>query len=289
MHLYGLYENKLYFSDSQGLAYIDISSSSPTRIAWIDFPKLNDYFAYKIGGGVILNDKLYFNYRLNWNNDEKNDGLLCLSLSATSMDQAVQLDSSISRWIFDKHDNTFICLITGKDKYYQHICKYDASTNTKTLLIEDVGMYFRYLDDNGIILYSPLNEFKVNMYNLKTKQDKTIIPNTSVGNKHGNPICSIEYFDNDFYYINQDKIVKHNNGKNDVIFTIPEYFGRFTFKHIDENTIVINHYDNPPQYIVNGELKNELPDNYMISVKISDDLTVKYAQNEIYGFRWSFN
>ena len=292
--IFGLHQNKLYFSDSKGLAYIDTSASVPERISWIDYPAGHEYLDPYINAGVASGDKLYFSYFLGWDSGKgPNDGLLSLNLSDKSFAETVQIDSMVTSWNYNEKDDSILCLsLTGRTSdgvQNKSLYSLNCSTQAKTPVLNDINR-FRYYENGSIMYCRDDDKNEVRMYNLETKSDESLFTYSISDSLRAGSFCSAEIFDDEVYYLKDNSIIMLNGGKNDVFYAFPESSAPPVgqFYHVNKDIILVDPMTNP-RYLAGGELLTSLPDSLMSAFSSTSGNVVKVNPAEINGWHWRWD
>ena len=270
-HILGIYNNRLYYSDDEELAYIELNNKSYNKINCISFKNARDEYLTgypdfeisSVGQGFILNKNVYFTdgatpssnlYKIDINETD-------LKNSVTVIDDAI----SFGKWNIDLK-NEFVYYAKYNENYSIDIYKYNINTNKKEKIIEKLDS-FEF--NNSYILYVKENENnKLYLYNIKDKSNKLICETF----RYSPTVSRALFYNDDIYYINQTRLIKYNSGSNNIVYSedTEEMYG---INAIDKNIIEIIYLSGKTKYLVDGKITNEQPS---ISVLMKNEQLKKF-------------
>jgi len=270
--LAGHHDNRLYFHDYYGLAYIDFNEKNTSRVSWIDY-KDPDGRGTKIGRGELIGTTLYFSYNSFPAETEKEEGLRTMELSDTSFNDSKLLISNVQfDWMSDKNDQSLI-YSEGFAVHGSELYQYNLSNGEITAIYENVKSFQTYKDGHILYLTDPLFSGKLFLYDINTKNSQLIFDKAK-STYTGSLYAFADYRNGDVYYKDGDDIVKYNNGNRDVIYTYSashggEYFYGFTF--IRNDTIELILQLAPKRYLIDETtIVDTIPEDRKFCVNMID-------------------
>ena len=154
----GIYENKLYFTNDDGIYYIDLAQSPFIKNEWIKYREFDvEHEAMPEDGGsfvskekehifdpYMVDGEIYFNF------SSSEYGLQKISINSKSLDDSVKVvDDCFGNYVIDT--NNKILYYLKRNVPYDNLYRYDLQTNTEELMFEKVeGFRFK---DNKILYY----------------------------------------------------------------------------------------------------------------------------------------
>lgn len=295
----GEYNNKLYYSDGDGLKYIDLNNSQFSETKWLNY---KEYQAYDNGGmeklaiskATMIDDTIYFEYNTSAGGVDSTDGIQTIKITDNSMDNAKQFiaKADMGKWEIDT-DNKILYFIEFEHSTAGTLYKYNLVTNEQSKLFDKVVSFDV---KSNKILYYIFNQtttpnangyypatYDLYLYDLNSKENK-LINSSKEGPLSGSLWSYAEYNNNDVYYKSGSSIIKYNNGKNDVIYTYSSSDGGeylYGFQFVDENIIelVLQMADN--KYIVDGKVVSSPTGISTITVKMINGSTKTFTANNI--------
>ena len=295
----GVYNNKLYYSDEDGLKYIDLNNSQFSETKWLNY---KEYQAYDNGGmkklaiskATMIDDTIYFEYNTSAGGGDSTDGIQTIKITDNSMDNAKQFIAKVDmgNWEIDT-DNRILYFIEFEHSLAGRLYKYNLVTNEQSKLFDKVVSFDV---ESNKILYYIYNQttipnangyypatYDLYLYDLNSKENK-LINSSKEGSLSGSLWSYAEYHNNDVYYKSGSSIVKYSNGKNDVIYTYSSSDGGeylYGFQFVDENIIelVLQMADN--KYLVDGKVVSGTTEISTITVKMTNGSTKTFTTNNI--------
>jgi hypothetical protein len=275
VEIIGVYQNKLYFTDNEGFAYVDLSDNNYTRTSWINYDKKPSDILREF---VIKNDKLYFCKGVVNTDDSINSShiysIYSIGFTDVSLDNAIKIiDNATIVKINDDKDLLYYMSGYTPNNSIESLYEYNLISREAKLLISN-PRYYSIEDPN--ILYSEGFGEALYLYNIETNKSFMV----------SEYVDSFAIKNNDIYYVNENegKLVKYDNGKNTVIYTYsdkddPDYrFSDISFKN---DIMILGFAKNDPvdggsmeKYIVDGQIQEEVP---TISVTMLDGTTKTYT------------
>lgn len=225
--IFGEYNNRLYYADDNAFKYIDLSTKDFNSVEWIKYEEKcysddNDYVGLAYADkGVLKNDTIYFiKDSFGWDN-ERDSYLYSLKVDATNysdIKQEFKQKSIIDLIIKDNMIYYYFCEDVTPAK--QTLRSYNVDTKeTMTLVknIENIDLY----EAEGKALYSQKVSNrdeapeKWYLYDLSS-ENKTFITKISKGIISG----MFQLYNNKIYYVDNDVIMKYENGKKEKIYKL---------------------------------------------------------------------
>ena len=300
----GEYNNKLYYSDGDGLKYIDLTNSQFAETKWLDY---KEYQPYDNGGmeklavskATMIDDTIYFEYNTSAGGVDSTDGIQTIKINDNSIDDAKQFiaKADMGKWEIDT-DNKILYFIEFQHSTAGTLYKYNLTTNEQSKIFDKVESFdvcsnkilyyiFNQTTTPNANGYYPATH-DLYLYDINTEENK-FITSTSFVNS-GNLWSFAEYHNNDVYYKSGDNIIKYNNGKNDIIYTysskdggksIQGDSGFYGFYFVDTNIIelVLQMADN--KYLVDGKVVSSPTGISTITVKMIDGSTKTFTAENV--------
>ena len=274
VELLGVNQNKLYYTDNKGFAYIDLSSNNYERTSWIDFDeKKLDYSLLR--HYLIKNDKLYFEKAFNNNDSSINSSFISsiysIEFTDKSLDDATLIIENAEicglNMSNNSSDNSIYYTKFTDNKLY----KYNLDTKKSESLFEDDLTNYYDMIGKSEILYIMNNELRT--YNMNSGKS-TLIDDF---------VDDFKAKDNTYYYIKDNKIIKVSGSDKTTIYT--NTYNDYTLDYISffEDTLVLSYSYNDPvdggsmeKYMVNGTIKDEAP---TISVNMKNGNSRQFGIN----------
>ncbi|MBR5973564.1 MAG: hypothetical protein IK020_00100 [Clostridiales bacterium] len=211
----GEYDNKLYYTTSEGIVYLDLSAPTAAPTKWIKFPEPeargsdNDFYASKI---AMIGDTIYFSYAANYGGSEPTDGLLCLPVTASSIDEATQLCPYVfwNQWEVDEENGLLYYIDSGD--FVQNggtFFRYDPATRSS--IAKDYGIRSFVLEESKILL-----DKEGNIYLYDPSDDSSTFILYELYSLSGWIGDSAAVRDGEVYYLEENRVMKWNHGSPEV-------------------------------------------------------------------------
>lgn len=296
----GKYENKLYFTNDDGIYYIDLTQSPFIKNEWIKYREFDvEHEAMPTDGGsfiskekehifspYMVDGEIYFNF------SSSEYGLQKININSKSLDDSVKVvDECFGNYVIDT--NNKILYYLKRSIPYDNLYRYDLQTNSEELMFEKVeGFRFK---DNKILYYgknapdlSDIYEeyepdYYIYLYDIGTKTNQLISYNKNVNNMTNDIYNNADYIDGDVYYKIGALIEKYNGGNNDIIYShsaataMNEFYG---FSFINDDIIEVELQGQKDKYIlihknVEKNVFEEIPDEAKETIYAEDGNSIK--------------
>lgn len=296
----GIYENKLYFTNDDGIYYIDLVQSPFIKNEWIKYREFDvEHEAMPEDGGsfvskekehifdpYMVDGEIYFNF------SSSEYGLQKISINSKSLDDSVKVvDDCFGNYVIDT--NNKILYYLKRNVPYDNLYRYDLQTNTEELMFEKVeGFRFK---DNKILYYgknapdsSDIYEeyepdYYIYLYDIGTKTNELISYNKNDNNMTNSIYNNADYIDGNVYYKRGALIEKYNGGNNNIIYShsaataMNEFYG---FNFINDDIIEIILQGQKDKYIlvhkdIEGNIFEEIPDEAKETIYTEDGTSIK--------------
>lgn len=201
---YGRYDNKLYFSYSDEMSYVDLTSDKLTREKWFNVTQPEcDHACYieNIYKFIIYKDTIYYNIGSSYSG-----GIMTLDKDADSdKTRKSIIEDADTDWYFDEKREV---IYYKKDEFNGGLYAYDINTKKSTMIEEDVED-FDYNGKDYIMYYNNVGVNSLYLYNLNTKK-KTELTN-SIHSFSGN-LWTVGAFSGDYVYYSEynGKVYSYN-------------------------------------------------------------------------------
>ncbi len=300
----GKYNNKLYFADEEALCYIDLTKKPYTETKWLTY---KEYQAYdnevmgklSISKAKMIEDMIYFQYDIFEGGSGNTDGILKVSVTDTSIDNAVQVISKVDlgKWEIDA-ENKFLYYVEFENSSVGTLYRFNLVNDEKTKIFDKVKsfdvtsnkilylLYNQTTTPNASSYYPATHDLYI--YDINTKENNFIAATSSINS--GSLWAFAEYINNDVYYKSGDIIKKYNNGKNEIIYSysskdggesIHGQSGFYGFYFIDNTIIKLILQNADAKYLVDGKVVTEPTGISTITVKMKNDSTKDFTIDNI--------
>lgn len=285
IYLAGEYDGKLYYADNDSLNYIDMTDPEHPVTTWLAFEKTDDYVGeiYKTMTFMrMVDDTIYFTY--NWAYPGEDDYGLHGMRVTDEHPKAFMISPEIgmggtSDWAVDA-DNKIIYFNESLDYNQKELYKYDIETGEKELILTGMTSV-KFKDHYLVCKYSE----GVCLYDTETGEAVYL---SEVGEPYNGLTYGLADIANgDVYFKAGNDIVKYDNGNKTVVYTSPkdDFYG-FTF--LTDGIIELIYYDNPGNYLVNGEIHSDLELIGDFKVQMYDGEMGYYTVANIYALQQIF-
>lgn len=244
----GVYQNRLYYHDDNGLKYVDLNKEEFESTTWINYQNNGIDDIDKIFDAAMINDTVYFS-------KYPSSELLKLSINETNFNNATEVlqDVSSNDWKIDT-ENEIVYYI---DYYNNGLYKYNLKTNKNEKLF-DGEIQELELCNNYVVYSTDAEQEELYIYDLKSKRN-ILVSDTYVW---GNAFNKLQIYNNDFYYIDNGKLIKYDSGSKDVIYT---HDNLVSFFILDDNLIELELYYADEEkteelYLIDGKISKESPE-----------------------------
>jgi len=252
----GEYDNKLYYTTSEGIVYLDLSDPSSTPTKWIKFLQIeasgadNDLYASKI---AMIGDTLYFSYAGNYGGSAPTDGLLCLPVTASSIDEATQICPYViwDQWEVDEENGLLYYIDSGDfTQLGGTFFQYGPSTRSSAAL--DNGIRTFVFEGNKILL-----DKEGQIYLLDTSDGSFTLISNELYSLSGWIGDSAAVRDGEVYYLEENRIMKWNQGSPEIFF---EYDGNdlYGFLFMNGDAIEIIRQNAADIYYLDGNVYTDI-------------------------------
>lgn len=292
-YILGVYNERLYYSDDEEMAYINLKDKLYEKISCIRFKNaINEYVTgYPdfqiacIGSGCILNNSIYFT-----DGATPSSYLYKIDINETNLKNSVKViddDIPYDKWQIDSK-NEIIYYAKYNENYSLDIYKYNINTNQKEKILDQITSFQL---NNIYILYTKENSGNLDeilyVYNVKDKTNTIICESF----RYSPTVFRALLHNDDIYYLNQTRLIRYNNGKNDILYSDDEE-EMFGINIINDKIIEIIYLSGKTRFLVDEKITNETPS---ISVLMKNEqlkkfpLGITYEDEEIswegkYGF-----
>lgn len=279
IYFLGTYKNNAYCYNSKGLCYIDFNKDNYEIEEWIKYREYKLSENDEVGSlffqkAYLIDDTIYFKYKLDIAADTKASGILALNIDSNSFEDAKQIITRVKdgQWSLDEKDK---CIYYLNDS--NELKKYNIENKSEELIISNIR---NFEVKNNIVLYLRVNNdyreaansivqaatYELRLYDITSKEDKLIFESSLYNVTTGNLNGFGQLYKDDIYYKSDNNIIKYNNGVNETVYT---YEGGTlkAFKYRDDNVLKIVVDDNASKYIYDGKMTARVPVLYSVTMK----------------------
>lgn len=279
VNIIGTNGNKLYCYNDQGLQYINFEKEPYQIEDWIKYKQYvvsetEETGTLRILDAYMLGDNIYFKYGLDIVSTVSAGGILSIDIRSNSLDDAVQVlpDVKANEWTFDSENSTIYYLKNSKE-----LLKYNIESSNEELILSDVKSF---QIEGEKILYLKVNNsyrepgnavvqaatYDLCLYDINSGDSKVIYESPVYNVTTGSLKWFAKYYDNDIYYKKDNKIIKYENGSNEVIYTHES--SELNGFDIQENGIIeLIVENNETRYLVNGQALSKMPKMYTVTME----------------------
>ena len=248
IHYIGIYNNKLYYSDSK-IKYIDLKDSNLAENIWLEIPQPDCSDNTEICPPVsICNSKisgnnLYFNTCSFAAGDDDLDGLLSINMNSSKFSDFKKISPLAEEWFVDEK---------GENIYYMNfyrddnaVYKYNIESNNSEKLFNTTD-YFDHIDyvSNNIIYYNNTKD-ELSLFNVTSRKSTILANNLSEVTNHNNSMWGISSVvgKNLYYYDGKGTIMKYDstNGNKTSYYKIEDTFYYRGYTFYDDNNFEITY------------------------------------------------
>lgn len=232
----GTKNNILYYSDSEGIKYVDLTNNSYEPLKLFEFNASE--CENVINQGFIYKDNIYLNISTSCNNSK----FVSFSLNSHRMKTLID---DIGTNFYEYDDSIYYLDYNGDMCKNTKFTKYNISDNKTSIIDNNIC----FIKGNGNkILFSKLdnssNDFSIYSYDLSNMNKNYI--------DKGTPF---EIYNGTLYYGNGSNIIKYDDGNKSIIYNgLNGFFGGI--KIIDSDKIIINS-SSGEKYLINNKLVSE--------------------------------
>lgn len=248
IHYIGIYNNKLYFSDST-IKYIDLTDPNLTKNIWLEIPQPDCSDNTEICPSVnicdskISGNNLYFNTCSFAAGGDDLDGLLSINMNSSKFSNFKKISSLAEEWFVDEK---------GENVYYMNfyrddntVYKYNIESNNSEKLFNTTS-YFDHIDyiSNNIIYYNEVKD-ELSLFNVTSRTSTILANNLSEVTGYNNSMWGISSVvgKNLYYYDGKGTIMKYNskNGNKTSYYKIEDTFYYRGYTFYDDNNFEITY------------------------------------------------
>lgn len=235
-NIIGVHNDKLYYVDYTGFAYIDLTKTTFEKEYWLKFneeEELDDPYDYlTVFDAYIVGDDVYFMYNSQAGGALETDGILKINIKDTDIKNAKQfIKGFVDRWEIDV-DNKILYYSLYVDNLSGDMYKYNLVTNENNKVLEKVGDFSIKADE---IVYYTRNwdsgEISLYITDLNFQNTRFIATVSSRNNSSNNLTGWTAYVDGAFYYVDNPNIIKCVGNEKEVIYTIDNSNGRSAIQY----------------------------------------------------------
>ena len=296
----GTYKNKVYYYNSKGLSYIDLTKEEYEETEWIKYKQYKISDTGELGNlsiskATMIDDTIYFEYSIGAGGTLPTDGILSITTNSKSFDNATQLISDVDKgnWQVDANNKLIYYIQFGRGKSGT-LYQYDLTTNQNEKVFDNVESFKIY--ENKILYYILNNSvtstetgiypatYDLYLYNIDNKENKLIYVSSLSNINSGNLWSFAEYYNDDVYYKDGTKIIKYNNGEKNTIYTYSSNHGGdylYGFYFIDKNIIELVIQNGNKKYLVNGNISDKPDGISTINVKMKDGTKKEFRVDKV--------
>lgn len=296
----GTYKNKVYYYNSKGLSYIDLTKEEYEETEWIKYKQYKISDTGELGNlsiskATMIDDTIYFEYSIGAGGTLPTDGILSITTNSKSFDNAIQLISDVDKgnWQVDANNKLIYYIQFGRGKSGT-LYQYDLTTNQNEKVFDNVESFKIY--ENKILYYILNNSvtstetgiypatYDLYLYNIDNKENKLIYVSSLSNINSGNLWSFAEYYNDDVYYKDGTKIIKYNNGEKNTIYTYSSNHGGdylYGFYFIDKNIIELVIQNGNKKYLVNGNISDKPAGISTINVKMKDGTKKEFRVDKV--------
>lgn len=296
----GTYKNKVYYYNSNGLSYIDLTKEEYEETEWIKYKQYKISDTGELGNlgiskATMIDDTIYFEYTIGAGGTLPTDGILSITTNSKSFDNAIQLIADVDKgkWQVDTN-NKLIYYIQFEQGKSGPLYKYDLATKQKEKIFDNVESFKIY--ENKILYYILNNSvtstetgiypatYDLYLYNMDNKENKLIYVSSVSNINSGNLWSFAEYYNDDVYYKDENKIIKYNNGEKNIIYTYSSNHGGdylYGFYFIDKNIVELVIQNGNKKYLVNGNISDRPSGISTINVRMKDGTKKEFRVDKV--------
>ena len=250
------YQDRLYFYDWLGLAYLELSEEEPQRISWIDFlnPQQGEEQA-RFGRFALVGDTLLYAW-----GSRPGGGIFALPMNASSLDKAEEVVPNADFfWQVDAQRDVIYYLYHTLGTRRTNLHVYHLSTKEDIVLIENILDFSAKRD--GSILYlrddGHWTQFQSFLYDPRSGESTLISAEKT--NNSGNLWDIAEYHQGKVYFRTENTLYCYDNGTITALYTLENpykengYPYMYGFHHISDDAIYISIQGGNNIYLINDQ------------------------------------
>ena len=273
LNVVGEYDNKLYYANTEGFMYLDLTAPDAEPTKWVQFKQLKgsseDAFEYPVRTAMI-GDTIYFEYATNAGGSEPTDGIMELHVSDDSMDDAKQLfaEALPGCWRVNEEEGVLYYLVEEVPHMDGTLFRYDPATRSSVAV--NYGIH-SFLNDGDTLLLVKNGDLYYDGGGMEL-----ILLDFEDEMTGGTIIGAACMHNGDVYYKQGNRIMKWSNGTAEIFC---EYDGDnlygFLFMNGDSVELILQ--DEPDEYLAGDNIYSDISQVDSQAVIMLDGSTQYFA------------